>query len=298
MRPDALPWLLLGGGAVAAWSLWPRPVSAAPPAFDRERSAGGELAESAAVGWVWPVRPFRDYRPTISDGWGSPRDGGRRRHLGVDIMFRRRSERDHVAEFPPGSPHGSRLYFMPGGIPAIAVADGVVWSAGPTRTGQTVVLDHGRPFATVYRHLEALHVTPTERGRTRQRVERGQAIGIIGASPVDREGLKHLHFEVLRDGVHVDPAPLLARARVLGLEAAAPRNGSLVYRPVGERGEPYPDWLRAIKGESGVYVIRERQRDAEPVVVYVGESHSGRLYETLTRHFQEVRHEAQEVPMT
>jgi hypothetical protein len=54
-----------------------------------------------------------------------------------------------------------------------------------------------------------------------------------------------------------------------------------VYRPVGDRGEPYPDWLRALRGESGVYVIRERG-----VVVYVGESHTGRIYETLTRHFQ------------
>jgi hypothetical protein len=57
--------------------------------------------------------------------------------------------------------------------------------------------------------------------------------------------------------------------------------GRLVYRPVADRGEPYPDWLRALRGESGVYVIRERG-----VVVYVGESHTGRIYETLTRHFQ------------
>jgi hypothetical protein len=72
-----------------------------------------------------------------------------------------------------------------------------------------------------------------------------------------------------------------------GCGAAAPprpRNAGvarLVYRPVGDRGEPYPDWLRALRGESGVYVIRERG-----VVVYVGESHTGRIYETLTRHFQ------------
>lgn len=64
------------------------------------------------------------------------------------------------------------------------------------------------------------------------------------------------------------------------------RNGALTYRPVGERGEPYPDWLRAIKGESGVYVIRDR---ATGETLYVGESHTGRLYETLTRHVQEWR---------
>lgn len=38
-----------------------------------------------------------------------------------------------------------------------------------------------------------------------------------------------------------------------------------------------------------MYVIRERDRDGDPVTVYVGESHSSRLYETLTRHLQEWR---------
>jgi Uri superfamily endonuclease len=50
--------------------------------------------------------------------------------------------------------------------------------------------------------------------------------------------------------------------------------------------------VRDLKGKSGVYVIRENGE-----TVYVGSS-VGRLYETLTRHFQTVRHEAQEVPMT
>lgn len=45
----------------------------------------------------------------------------------------------------------------------------------------------------------------------------------------------------------------------------------------------YPPWLRAVKGKSGVYVIRSA---VSKKTLYVGESHSGRLYETLTRHFQ------------
>lgn len=70
------------------------------------------------------------------------------------------------------------------------------------------------------------------------------------------------------------------------------RNGGFTYRPVGARGEAYPQWVRDLKGKSGVYVIRE---DGE--TVYVGSS-VGPLIDTLTRHFQTVRHEAQEVPMT
>ena len=63
------------------------------------------------------------------------------------------------------------------------------------------------------------------------------------------------------------------------------RNASLSYRPIGASGR-YPDWVRALRGKSGVYLIRERQRDGSNPVVYIGESHANRLYQTLTRHFQ------------
>jgi hypothetical protein len=59
------------------------------------------------------------------------------------------------------------------------------------------------------------------------------------------------------------------------------RNAGLHYRPIGSSGEPYPDWLRALKGKSGVYIIRDGA-----TILYVGESHTNRLYQTLTRHFQ------------
>lgn len=64
------------------------------------------------------------------------------------------------------------------------------------------------------------------------------------------------------------------------------RNAALKYRPVGGSGEPYPDWVRALDGKSGVYILREIQDDGTTETVYVGESHTGRLYQTLTRHFQ------------
>lgn len=63
------------------------------------------------------------------------------------------------------------------------------------------------------------------------------------------------------------------------------RFARLQFRPVGRRGERYPDWVRDLDDRSGVYVIRERGSHG-PRVVYVGESHADRLYGTLTRHFQ------------
>jgi len=69
-------------------------------------------------------------------------------------------------------------------------------------------------------------------------------------------------------------------------DSGARNAAALKYRPIGASGEPYPDWVRELDGKSGVYIIREIQNDGTPVTVYVGESHAGRLYNTLTRHFQ------------
>lgn len=57
------------------------------------------------------------------------------------------------------------------------------------------------------------------------------------------------------------------------------------WRELGAGGEPYPAWLRALKGKSGVYAIRHRGL-IFTTIVYVGESHTRNLYGTLTRHFQ------------
>jgi hypothetical protein len=120
-------------------------------------------------------------------------------------------------------------------------------------------------------------------------------LGVIGASPLDGEHLKHLHFEVWLGGPNdrIDPSLLMKSwETVAGPNAVVARNAGLSYRRVGAPGEAYPDWVRALKDQSGVYIIREQRE-----VVYVGSS-VGRLYDTLTRHFQQVRHEAKEIPMT
>lgn len=66
---------------------------------------------------------------------------------------------------------------------------------------------------------------------------------------------------------------------------AASTGARLVYRPIGASGEAYPAWVRELRGKSGAYVIKAVGVFSS-TIVYVGESHSGRLYETMTRHFQ------------
>lgn len=58
---------------------------------------------------------------------------------------------------------------------------------------------------------------------------------------------------------------------------------SLEFRPVKD-GRAVADWVKALKGKSGVYVIREPGIFGK--VLYLGESHSDRLYATLLRHFE------------
>ena len=56
------------------------------------------------------------------------------------------------------------------------------------------------------------------------------------------------------------------------------------WRPIGNAGEPYPKWVRELRKASGAYAIRRRGL-LFTTVLYVGESHTGALYKTLTRHF-------------
>lgn len=59
---------------------------------------------------------------------------------------------------------------------------------------------------------------------------------------------------------------------------------ALRYRSPLVRGGSFAEWLDMAKGASGVYVFRNAWSKR---VQYVGESHSGRLYKTITRHFWE-----------
>lgn len=49
-------------------------------------------------------------------------------------------------------------------------------------------------------------------------------------------------------------------------------------------GPKYRSWVADLAGKSGVYVIREKGVFGD--IVYIGESHTGRLKKTLLRHFQ------------
>jgi murein DD-endopeptidase MepM/ murein hydrolase activator NlpD len=104
-----------------------------------------------------------------------PVDGVPRAHLGVD-------------------------YAAAVGTPVLAVADGVVVSAGFSgASGRMIRLRHGNGYETYYLHLSSF-AAGMRRGR---RVSQGDMIGRVGAT--GRVTGPHLDYRVSKNGVFVDP---------------------------------------------------------------------------------------------
>ncbi len=96
------------------------------------------------------------------------------------------------------------------GVDIAVATDSYIRAAGSGRVlrvgedplyGYFVVLDHGEGYQTVYAHASTLLV---ERGRT---VRRGEVIALSGSS--GQSTAPHLHFEVLLDGIPVDPLSMV-----------------------------------------------------------------------------------------
>lgn len=135
---------------------------------------GGSVSSS---GFTWPTRGAYaissryGYRSASISGWGF--------HGGIDII----------------------RYGGSAGIPVVASASGTVISAysGWSGYGHTVVISHGNGITTRYAHMQAGSICV----RAGQYVYRGQQIGRIGST--GNSTGPHLHFEVLVNGVKVNP---------------------------------------------------------------------------------------------
>lgn len=99
--------------------------------------------------------------------------------------------------------HGGIDYAAPKGTPILASAGGKVVFAGYRRAyGKTVEVDHGAGYVTRYAHASRLLV------KVGQVVMPGQVIAKVGST--GRSTGPHLHFEILKDGYYIDPAPYVA----------------------------------------------------------------------------------------
>ncbi len=120
---------------------------------------------------------------------GHPARGG-----WISSLFGRRT--DPISgrrEFHQGIDLAGRI-----GLPVTAVAAGIVTWSGPNQGyGNMVEIDHGNRYLTRYAHNSKNLVSIGDR------VEKGEAIALMGNS--GRSTGPHVHFEVVRNGEHVDP---------------------------------------------------------------------------------------------
>jgi peptidoglycan hydrolase-like protein with peptidoglycan-binding domain len=134
-----------------------------------------------------PVRLLRPVPGPIGDRFGAPREG-RRTHTGID--------------FPV--PYGTRV-----GAAGVGVTEFAGWNTGGY--GNLVVVRHRLGYATWYGHLSQITTFVGEH------VVGGTRLGYVGST--GHATGPHLHFELRRNAVPIDPVPYL-------LQAVATRSGS------------------------------------------------------------------------
>lgn len=148
----------------------------------RARALFDTLEGSSLAMPVVGVQPYE-----LSNSWGASRDGGKRKHRGIDI-------------------------FAPKGTGVVAVADGIVSFIGEQPKGGLclwLTTENGASF--YYAHLDRWAAGLYEGMEVRV----GDLLGYVGNTGNARTTPAHLHFGVNEDDEMVNPYPILANAAVV-----------------------------------------------------------------------------------
>ena len=116
----------------------------------------------------------------VGSFWGVDRDGGKRRHEGIDIFAKK-------------------------GTPVVAVTDGFVTYTGEKGIGgkQVWLRDNDFGSSLYYAHLDVI------KAETGSRVRAGDTLGFVGNTGNARFTPAHLHFGIYRNYGAVNPLPFV-----------------------------------------------------------------------------------------
>ncbi len=122
-------------------------------------------------------------KSNVGSFWGASRDGGKRKHEGIDIFAKK-------------------------GTPVVAITDGVITTvANMPIGGKTVWLQcDGKSYTAYYAHLDKQYV------HVGQVVKKGQVLGTVGNTGNARTTPSHLHFGLYTSRGAINPYPIVKNA--------------------------------------------------------------------------------------
>lgn len=147
-------------------------------------------------------------RYTNKDGYSSYYDGTgsstQKAFIRTPVDFTRISSKFSLGRKHPVlnriRAHKGVDYAAPTGTPVKATGDGkVIIASARGGYGNTVIIQHGSKYRTVYAHLRNF----AKGIRSGSEVKQGQIIGYVGTTGLSTG--PHLHYEFQVKGVHVDP---------------------------------------------------------------------------------------------
>jgi murein DD-endopeptidase MepM/ murein hydrolase activator NlpD len=138
------------------------------------------------------VFPVSGKRSNIGSFWGDVRDGGKRKHRGIDIFAKK-------------------------GTPVVAISDGIIVHKGNTpRGGKTLWMRAiGQPWTVYYAHLDQQKV------KAGQFVKKGDVLGTVGNTGNARTTPAHLHFGIYSLTGAINPLPYVKHSPKITVPAVA-----------------------------------------------------------------------------
>ena len=141
-------------------------------------TSSNSIKESPASIAKQLVFPITGTNASIGSYWGDDRDGGKRKHEGIDI-------------------------FATKGSPVVAISDGVIEFVGNDDLGGKVITVQPDDYEweAYYAHLDQQYVS------NGQHVKKGQLIGTVGNTGNAKTTSSHLHFGIYTGSGAIDPLP-------------------------------------------------------------------------------------------